>query len=156
MPSTFTSLHYHLIFGTKNREPFLRPPFLAPIHAYLGGCIRRSGAVPVQIGGVEDHVHILVRMKPTGCVANLLRDIKKPSSEWLRHEMNQRQFHWQDGYSAFTVGIRKSKGSLGTSSIRRSIIGPKRSKRSIARFWRLTGSLSMSDICSDPVPLSRH
>jgi REP element-mobilizing transposase RayT len=104
MPSTFSSLNYHIIFGTKHRESFLDPSVLAATHAYLGGCIRTAGALPMQIGGVADHVHILLRMKPTGCIADLLRDIKKPSSEWLRHEMDKRRFHWQDGYTAFTIG----------------------------------------------------
>jgi putative transposase len=56
-------------------------------------------------------------MKPTGCISNLLRDIKKASSEWLRHEMNQRQFHWQDGYAAFTVGHSQ------IDSVRRYVAG---------------------------------
>jgi REP element-mobilizing transposase RayT len=104
MPSTLTSLHYHLVFSTKDRKPFLTPDLLPSTHAYLGGCIRNADAVPIKIGGVDDHVHILARMKPTRCIADLMRDIKKASSEWLRNEMRQRQFHWQDGYGAFTVG----------------------------------------------------
>jgi REP element-mobilizing transposase RayT len=104
MPSTLTSLHFHFVFSTKDRKPFLTPALLPATHAYLGGCIRNADAIPIKIGGIDDHVHILARMKPTSCIADLMRDIKKASSEWLRNEMGQRQFHWQDGYGAFTVG----------------------------------------------------
>ncbi|MEO8033207.1 MAG: IS200/IS605 family transposase [Acidobacteriota bacterium] len=101
MPSTFTSLHYHIVFGTKQREPFLSMPLRDRVHEYLGGCIRTIGGLPLEIGGVSDHVHILARLKPTHCVADVLRDIKKASSEWVREQC--RAFRWQDGYSAFTV-----------------------------------------------------
>ena len=74
------------------------------MHAYLGGCVRTVGGVPLKIGGVSDHVHIFIGLKPTHCVADVLRTIKKASSDWARQEMGFNNFHWQDGYSAFTVG----------------------------------------------------
>jgi len=107
MPSTFTSLFYHIVFGTKNREPFLLPRILEPTHAYLGGCLRAARADPVEIGGIADHIHILARLKATHCVADVVRDIKKASSIWIGDEMRQRGFHWQDGYAAFTVARRQ-------------------------------------------------
>jgi putative transposase len=100
MPNTFTSLQYHVVFSTKNREPFLRDDALQ-MHAYLGGCIRRLGGVALSIGGIEDHVHALVRLKPTHRVADVLRDIKRPSTDWIREKIPA--FRWQDGYSAFSV-----------------------------------------------------
>ncbi|HEX3069453.1 MAG TPA: IS200/IS605 family transposase [Thermoanaerobaculia bacterium] len=104
MPNTFTSLRYHIIFATKNREPFLEPPLRERMHAYLGGCARTIGCVLLEIGGVSDHVHLLLGLKPTHCVSDVLCSIKKVSSEWVRHEIGVSKFHWQDGYSAFTVG----------------------------------------------------
>jgi putative transposase len=100
MPNTFTSLQYHVVFSTKNREPFLRD-HAAQMHAYLGGCIRRLAGVALSIGGIEDHVHALVRLKPTHRVADVLRDIKRASTDWIRKEIPT--FRWQDGYSAFSV-----------------------------------------------------
>jgi putative transposase len=99
MPNTFTSLRYHIIFATKNREPFLVPPLLERMHEYLGGCVRTIGGVPLQIGGVSDHVHHLVGLKPTHCVSDALCAIKK-ASDWARHEMGFSKFHWQDGWRA--------------------------------------------------------
>lgn len=104
MPNTFTNLRYHIIFATKNREPFLASPLRGRMHSYLGGCVRAAGGTPLQVGGVSDHVHLLLGLKPTHCVADVLRVIKKASSDWARHRL--RDFYWQDGYSAFTVGTR--------------------------------------------------
>lgn len=103
MPSTYTSLNYHIVFSTKERMPFITGPLLKPMHAYLGGVIRNMGGVPLQTGGVADHVHVLARLKTTHCVADVMRDMKKASSDWARNEMKCRDFHWQDGYGAFTV-----------------------------------------------------
>jgi putative transposase len=80
------------------------PPLLERMHAYLGGCVRTIGGVPLEIGGVSDHVHLLVGLKPTRCVSDVLCKIKKASSDWARQEMGVAAFRWQDGYAAFTVG----------------------------------------------------
>jgi len=85
------------------------------MHAYLGGCIRGIGGVPLEIGGVSDHVHLLAGLKPTHCLADVLGKIKKASSDWARHEMGIATFHWQDGYSAFTAGRK------GIDALRRYI-----------------------------------
>ncbi len=101
MANTYTNLHYHIVFSTKGRASFLDARYLTPMHDYLGGCLRSLDCTPIEIGGVSDHVHLLARMKPTHCLADVLRAIKKGSSEWIRKEIAR--FHWQDGYSAFTV-----------------------------------------------------
>ena len=102
MPNTYTNLCYHIVFSTKGREPFLSPTVRARMHEYLGGCLRSIGAVPLEVGGVADHVHLLASLKPTHAVSEVLRSIKKGSSAWIGEEI--RAFRWQDGYSAFTVG----------------------------------------------------
>ncbi|MDP9195024.1 MAG: IS200/IS605 family transposase [Acidobacteriota bacterium] len=101
MANTFTSLHFHLVFSTKNRAPFLSEEQGGRMHEYLGGCLRELGATPLEIGGVADHVHLLTGLKPTHRLSDVLRATKKGSSEWIRGKLEN--FHWQDGYSAFTV-----------------------------------------------------
>lgn len=103
MPSTHTCLLYHLIFATKNREPCLAASSRDRLHEYLGGTVRGLGAVPLGIGGVADHVHLLVSLKPTHCLADFMRELKKASSAWIRGNTDQPDFHWQEGYAAFTV-----------------------------------------------------
>ena len=103
MPSTYLSLHYHLVFGTKNREPLIAPEWRARLHDYLGGTIRGLDGFPEGVGGVADHVHLLIGLKATRCLADILRELKKASSAWVHEEIGLRSFAWQEGYAAFTV-----------------------------------------------------
>src|SRR5579862_4160464 len=103
MPSTCLSLHFHLIFATKNRVPFIDPAWRSNLHKYLGGTISRLGGFPEGIGGVADHVHLLVGLKATHCLADVLRELKKASSVWVHEKTGVREFAWQEGYTAFTV-----------------------------------------------------
>ncbi len=103
MPSTHTSLHYHLIFATRERAPLIAAAWRPQLHEYLGGTARGLGAVPQGIGGVADHVHLLVALKTTHCLADFMRELKKASSNWVRETIGLRSFHWQEGYAAFTV-----------------------------------------------------
>jgi REP element-mobilizing transposase RayT len=63
MGSTFFSLHYHVVFSTKQRRPFIRPAWRAQLHAYLGGTTHGFEGVPECVGGVDDHVHAIVSLK---------------------------------------------------------------------------------------------
>ena len=103
MPSTFTSLNYHLIFSTKDRVPQIAESWESRLHEYLGGTIKGLGGVSLQVGGVEDHVHLLVGLKPTHCLADVLRELKRTSSIWVHTEIGDHRFTWQSGYAAFTV-----------------------------------------------------
>ena len=103
MPSTYLSLHYHLVFSTKNREAIIAPEWRARLHDYLGGTIRGLGGFPEGVGGVADHVHLLVGLKATHCLADVMRELKKASSGWLHEELGLPAFAWQEGYAAFTV-----------------------------------------------------
>ncbi len=103
MPSTYTSLHYHLIFSTKDRAPLLAQEWRERLFEYLGGTVRGLGGTPSGIGGVTDHVHLLVSLKPTHCLSDFMRELKKASSVWIAEQMGLRGFRWQEGYGAFTV-----------------------------------------------------
>src|SRR4051812_36721154 len=74
MPSTHLSLHYHLIFGTKNHAPTIHANWRRRLHAYLGGIIKTLKGVPESVGGVADHVHMLVGLRATHTLADVLRD----------------------------------------------------------------------------------
>jgi hypothetical protein len=74
------------------------------MHEYLGGTVNRLGGVSQGIGGIVDHVHLLVGLKATHCLADFMRELKKISSIWIHDEIEDKHFAWQEGYSAFTVG----------------------------------------------------
>lgn len=103
MASTYLSLHYHLVFSTKNREPWIDASWRPRLHEYLGGTLQGLGGFPEGVGGVADHVHILVGLKATHCLADVMRELKKAATIWVRLEMGIASFSWQDGYAAFSV-----------------------------------------------------
>jgi len=103
MPSTHLSLHYHLVFSTKERRAIIADDWRERLHAYMGGILNDMGAVPQAIGGVADHVHLLVGLKATHCLADVMRDLKRGSSEWVHDTIKEHAFAWQEGYGAFTV-----------------------------------------------------
>ncbi len=104
MASTYTSLNVHIVFATKNRAPSIDASWRGDFHAYIGGTIRGLGASPIAIGGVADHVHLLICLKATHCVADFVREVKKASSSWASERSVG--FGWQTGYGAFTVGAQ--------------------------------------------------
>lgn len=101
--STYLALHYHLVFGTKHRDPFINATVRPKLHAYLGGLIHGLDGEPHGIGGVADHVHLLVTLKSTHCLADFMREVKKASSKWMRDEGASSKFEWHEGYCAITV-----------------------------------------------------
>lgn len=103
MPSTHLSLHYHLVWSTKDRRPLIAPAWKDRLHAWLGGCVRELGGVAVAAGGMPDHVHCLVGLKATHCLSDFMRVLKSESSEWVHKDMGEPLFQWQEGYGAFTV-----------------------------------------------------
>jgi putative transposase len=103
MPSTYRSLHYHIVFGTKNHEPMIQAAWSDKLHAYLGGIIRTANGIAESIGGVSDHVHLLAGLRATHRLADVLRKLKAVSSGWVHNEIGVHGFAWQEGYGAFTV-----------------------------------------------------
>lgn len=103
MPSTHLSLHYHLIFSTKNLVPHIAKSWRTDLHAYLGGIVKGINGVPLAIGGIEDHAHLLVGLRATHRLDYVLRDIKADSSGWVHKIIGYRKFEWQPGYLGLTV-----------------------------------------------------
>ncbi len=102
--STFTSLTYHAVFGTKHRRSQITVKIRDELYSYIGGIIRSEKGYLLEIGGIADHIHILAGFSPAVAVAEMLRHIKAGSSKWLneRNDLTER-FKWQTGYGAFTV-----------------------------------------------------
>lgn len=103
MPSTHLSLHYHLVFSTKDRTPLIEASWRNRLHEYLGGTVEGLKGFPQGVGGIADHVHLLVGLKATHCLADFMRELKKASSAWMHDEIRMGPFAWQEGYAVFTV-----------------------------------------------------
>ena len=100
--STYLNLNAHVIFATKARAPMIADAWIQDLHGYLGGTLRGLGAIPIAVGGVSDHVHLLFGIKATHSIADLVREVKKASAVW--GQQHYQAFRWQSGYAAFSVG----------------------------------------------------
>ncbi|MFT3744337.1 MAG: IS200/IS605 family transposase [Pyrinomonadaceae bacterium] len=104
MAQSYTNLIYHIVFSTKDRKPLITADVKPRLYEYIGGTIRGLGGVMLAIGGVEDHGHVLAKLRPDKSVSDVLRDLKANSSGWM-HDLfpDLKDFAWQRGYGAFTV-----------------------------------------------------
>ena len=104
MANTYTSINHHYIFSTKNRVPSIVGNFRERLHAFMGGVARENRMTARYIGGVADHVHLLVSMPTTLSIARSIQLIKGRSSIWIHESFPEMQnFAWQEGYAAFSV-----------------------------------------------------
>ena len=103
---SFVSCLMHCVFATKERRPLIKPELQARLWPYLGGIARENKIKALMIGGVEDHVHVLLSLPSTLSVAKAMQLIKGNSSKWIHETFPEHQsFEWQEGYGAFSIGI---------------------------------------------------
>ncbi|MFN0123717.1 MAG: IS200/IS605 family transposase [Blastocatellia bacterium] len=114
MANTYSSLFYHIVFSTKNRSPFIRPELENRIWEYIGGVARHHKMTALQIGGIDDHLHVLALAPTTIAPCDVAKYLKGDSSGWIRSEFpDLRDFGWQDGYAAFSVSKGNVPGVIG-------------------------------------------
>jgi putative transposase len=104
MPQSLAHILVHLVFSTKDREPFLTPAIRPSLNAYLAEVTRNAGCGCYRVGGVFDHVHLAITLSRTICVATLVETVKTSSSKWIKPQSpSLRRFAWQRGYGVFSV-----------------------------------------------------
>ena len=105
MAQSLSQLYVHIVFSTKNRQPFLQDQNVRDsVFAYMAGICRNLDSPSNIIGGTDDHVHGLVRLSRKIRVSDLLRDLKRDTTAWIKLEWRQLgEFQWQAGYGAFSV-----------------------------------------------------
>jgi REP element-mobilizing transposase RayT len=103
MSQSLSLVLVHLVFSTKDRQPFVNESVRAALHAYLAAVARQHKCACFRVGGVSDHVHLAVSLHPTVTVAELVQELKAGSSKWMKTQ-GVPAFGWQRGYGAFSVG----------------------------------------------------
>jgi REP element-mobilizing transposase RayT len=104
MREPFTQLYLHMVWATWDRLPLIIPAIRPRLYAAVAEKCREFKSVPLAIGGISDHAHLLVRFHPTVAVATLAKEVKGSSSHLVTHEIRPGSFFkWQGGYGAFTV-----------------------------------------------------
>ena len=106
MAQSLSKILLHIIFSTKNRRPFLDSAHIrCEMHAYLAGILHNQECPGLLIGGTPDHVHILCQLGRTITAADLIKEVKRSSSIWIKQKGGLLQkFDWQDGYGVFSIG----------------------------------------------------
>jgi REP element-mobilizing transposase RayT len=102
MSQSLARVLVHLVFSTKNREPFLAAEHRQRTFAYLGGTLNGIACPAVVIGGMADHVHLLFVLGRTMALSKVVEELKKESSKWAKDHVHS-SFYWQKGYGAFSV-----------------------------------------------------
>jgi putative transposase len=104
MGHSFSSLLTHVVFSTKDRRPQIDSELKERLFPYMSGILREVGAKTLIVNGPADHVHLLVRLPATKCLADVIRILKTNSSRWVHETFpHQKNFGWQTGYGAFSV-----------------------------------------------------
>lgn len=105
MAQTLYSSYLHIVFSTKKRFNFIQPEIEDELYAYIGGVVRNYKGALLKAGGTSNHIHLLVSLNKNYLVPELIGDIKRQSSRWIKTKSPMlSKFGWQDGYSAFSVG----------------------------------------------------
>ncbi len=103
MPCTFSQIYIQYVFAVKGRENMLLPAFQDEIYKYIAGIVEGKDQKSLAVNGMEDHIHVLVGLKPAMRIADLVRDIKNNSSNFINEKgFLKQKFSWQDGYGAFS------------------------------------------------------
>jgi putative transposase len=129
MPHTFTQNTMHVVFSTKNRTKTIPKAFQPELWAYAAGICRNHKIVPLEIGGADDHIHLLIQIPATLTLAEAVAAIKANSSRWAHGRGNK--FAWQQGYAAF--GVSASSIEAVTRYIRKQELHHK--KRNFEEEW---------------------
>lgn len=105
MSQSLSSILVHVIFSTKNRIPLIHKEIEQNFHSYIVGIAKEYKVHIYEIGGIEDHIHILISLPRTMTISKFVEEIKKGSSKWIKTKGAQyRDFSWQNGYGAFSIG----------------------------------------------------
>jgi len=104
MANTYSQIYFHLVFSTKNRADLIAQDIEERIWAYIAGVAKRHGITPIQIGGMEDHIHSLLGVPTILSASQVAKAVKGDSSYGIRREFaGMANFGWQDGYGVFSV-----------------------------------------------------
>jgi putative transposase len=141
MAHTLVSLLVHITFSTKDRVKIIKPDIEPYFYPYISGIVRNQESKCLAINGADDHVHMLVSLSKTGALSDLLENIKRDSSSWIKKQGRRyKDFYWQEGYAAFSIG------QSGVPALKRYIDGQKEHHRKETFQSELLGLLKKYEV----------
>ena len=112
MSHTYCCALFHCVFSTKERRKTIAPDIQTRLWAYIGGIAREHQMKALGVGGMDDHVHLLLSVPSSLPIAAAMREIKSASSHWMHETCERRDFEWQEGYGAFSIGWTQAESTL--------------------------------------------
>ena len=144
MSQSFTNLLYHIIFSTKDRRPIITIDHQPRLYEYIGGVVRGTGGISLGINGMDDHVHLLAKLRPDLALSDVLRELKSNATGWMHDVFPPlANFSWQRGYAAFTVSQSNLK------QVQRYLARQKEHHRNVSFRAEFIRFLKLSDIKYD-------
>jgi REP element-mobilizing transposase RayT len=103
MAGTFSQIYIQIVFAIKSRDALIRPDWESELYKYITGIVQNKGQKILAINGTSNHIHLLIGMKPTCCLSDLIREIKKSSNTFIKEKrFSGYNFQWQEGFGAFS------------------------------------------------------
>jgi REP element-mobilizing transposase RayT len=103
MSGTFSQIYIQIVFAVKGRNSLISPVWEDELYKYITGIIQNRGQKMLSINGTKDHIHFLIGMKPTCCLSDLVREVKKSSNTFIKEKrFTKFSFQWQEGFGAFS------------------------------------------------------
>jgi putative transposase len=145
MPQSLSKVLVHVVFSTKDRRPLLRDKIIREeLHRYLGGILNNLECQPIIVGGVEDHAHFLCALSRASSAAEMIKEVKRGSSLWLKaRSADLQDFNWQNGYGIFSIGFSQNE------SVRDYIAGQEEHHRRVSFQDEFRRLLARYEIQSD-------
>ena len=101
--STYSQIYVHIIFAVKGRESLILPPWESRLYKYVTGIVQNMNQKMIAVNGISNHIHILIGMRPTCCLSDLVREVKKSSNTFINeNKFSKLKFNWQEGFGAFS------------------------------------------------------
>ncbi len=103
MPGTFSQIYIQTVFAVQNRNALILPDWEEELYKYITGIVQGSNQKMIAINGMTDHIHYLIGMRPSCCLSDLIREVKKASNDFIKDKkFCKYKFQWQEGYGAFS------------------------------------------------------
>lgn len=103
MANTFTQIHIHFVFAVKFRDGIIQSKWKEDLYKYMSGIIQNNNHKLLAINGMPDHIHILIGLRPSQSISDLMKEVKQSSSKWInQNKLTNGHFEWQEGYGAFS------------------------------------------------------
>lgn len=105
MSGTFSKIYIHVVFAVKNRHALIQSSWEEQLYKYITGIVQNKGQKMLAINGTSNHIHFLIGMKPSCCLSDLVREIKKSTNNFIKeNKYTNCHFAWQEGFGSFSYG----------------------------------------------------